>query len=54
MEHPNELPFNYLNEKFKKMGPKGVLTKEEVVAMIAWILTMQDYGLSITLQQLKM
>jgi hypothetical protein len=27
MEHPNELPFNYLNEKSKKMGPRGVLTK---------------------------
>jgi hypothetical protein len=27
MEYPNELPFNYLNEKSKKMGPRGVLTK---------------------------
>jgi hypothetical protein len=44
MEHPNELPFNYLNEKSKKMEPRGVLTKEEDVAMIAWILTMQECG----------
>jgi hypothetical protein len=43
-----------LNEKSKKMGPRGVLTKEEDVAMITWILTMEDCGLSITLQQLKM
>jgi hypothetical protein len=43
-----------LNGKSKKMGPRGVLTKEEDVAMIAWILTMQECGLSITLQQLKM
>ncbi len=28
MEHPNELPFNYLNGKFKKMGPRGVLTNK--------------------------
>jgi hypothetical protein len=47
MEHPNELPFYYLNGKSKKMGPRGVLTKEEDVAMIAWILTMQECGLSI-------
>jgi hypothetical protein len=54
MEHPNELPFDYLNGKSKKMGPGGVLTKEKDAAMIAWILTMQECGLSITLQQLKM
>jgi hypothetical protein len=51
MEHPNELPFNYLNGKSKKMGLRDVA---EDVAMIAWILTMQECGLSITLQQLKM
>jgi len=49
-----ELPFDYLNRKSKKMGPRGVLTKEKDVAMIAWILTMQECGLSIALQQLKM
>jgi hypothetical protein len=54
MEHPNELPFNYSNGKSKKMGLRGVLTTEEDVVMITWILTMQECGLSITLQQLKM
>jgi hypothetical protein len=29
MEHPNELPFDYLNGKSKKMGLRGVLTKKE-------------------------
>jgi len=53
MEHPNELPFNYLNGKSKKMGPRGVLIKEDAI-MIAWILTLQECGLSITFQQLKM
>jgi len=43
-----------LNGKSKKMGPRGVLTKEEDVAMIAWILTMHDCELYITLHQLKM
>jgi hypothetical protein len=46
MEHPNELPFDYLNEKSKKMGLGGVFTKEEDATMIAWIL-IQEYGLSI-------
>ncbi len=54
MEHPNKLPFAYVNEKSKKMGPRGVLTKEEDATMITWILTIQECGLSITLQQLKM
>jgi hypothetical protein len=54
MEHPNELPFDYLNGKSKEMGPRGVLTKKEDAAMITWILTMQECGLSITLEQLKM
>ncbi len=45
-----------LNEKTKskKMGLEGVLTKEEDVTMITWTLTMQECGLSINLQQLKM
>ncbi len=46
--------FDHLNEKSKskKMGLIGVLTKEDVV-VITWTLTMQEYGLSISLQQLK-
>jgi hypothetical protein len=51
MEHSNELPFNYLNGKSKKMGLIGVHTKEEDVTMVTWILAMQECGLSITLQQ---
>jgi hypothetical protein len=54
MEHPNELPCDYLNGKSKKMGLGGVLTKEEDATMIAWILIMQECGMSITLQLLKM
>jgi hypothetical protein len=54
MEHSNNLPFAYMNEKSKKMGPRGVLTKEEDAAMITSLLTIQECGLSITLQQLKM
>jgi hypothetical protein len=54
MEHPNERPSNYLNGKSKKMGLGGVLTKEEDATMIAWILIMQECGVSITLRQLKM
>ncbi len=37
----------------KKIGPLGVLTKEEDEAIITWVLNMQECGLSITLQQLK-
>jgi len=46
--------FDHLNEKSKSkmMGLRGVLTKEDVV-VITWTLTMQEYGLSINLQQLK-
>jgi hypothetical protein len=40
MEHPIEFPFDYLNGKSKKMGLRGVFTKEEDATMIAWILTM--------------
>jgi hypothetical protein len=44
---------NHLNGKTKsmKMGPRGVLTN---AIMITWTLTMQECGLSINLQQLKM
>jgi hypothetical protein len=38
----------------KKMRPGSVLIKEKDATMIAWILTMQECRLSITLQQLKM
>jgi hypothetical protein len=34
----------------KKPGPIGVLIKEENKVVIAWILAMQEVGLSITLQ----
>jgi len=46
--------FDHVNEKSKskKMELGGVLTKDDVV-MITWTLTMQEYGLSISLQQLK-
>jgi len=36
------------------MGPTNVLTKEKDVTLVAWILGMQECGLSITLQKLKM
>ncbi len=36
------------------MGPKGVLTEEKDATMITWTLTMDECGLSISLQQLKM
>jgi hypothetical protein len=54
------IPFNslsnHLNGKIrsKKMGPTSVLTKEKDVTLVAWILGMQECGLSITLQKLKM
>ncbi len=36
------------------MGPTSVFTKEKDVTLVAWILGMQECGLSITLQKLKM
>jgi hypothetical protein len=47
---------NHLNGKTKsrKMGPKGVLTEKEDAIVIKWTLNMQECGLSISLQQLKM
>lgn len=36
------------------MGPRGVLTKKKDVAVIKWTLDMQECGLSVSLQQLKM
>jgi hypothetical protein len=48
--------FNHLNgeTKSKKMGPRGVLIEEEDSIVIAWTLAMQECGLCISLQQLKM
>jgi hypothetical protein len=47
---------NHLNGKIRsrKMGPIGVLIKEEDAIMITWTLIMQECGLSINLQQMKM
>jgi hypothetical protein len=47
---------DHLNGKIKsnKMGPKRVLIKEEDAILIKWTLDMQECGLSISLQQLKM
>jgi hypothetical protein len=47
--------FDHLNKKTRsrKMGLRGVLTKEEDVVVIKWTSNMQECGLSISLQQLK-
>jgi hypothetical protein len=47
---------NHLNRKSRsrKMGSRGVFTKEEDVVVIKWTLDMQKCKLSISLQQLKM
>ncbi len=47
---------DHLNGKTKsrKMGPRGVLIEKKDSEVIAWTLTMQECGLSINLQQLKM
>ncbi len=52
---PNSL-FDHLNEKTSngKMGLASVLTQEEDVMVVAWILKMQECAFSITLQQFKM
>jgi hypothetical protein len=46
--------FYYMNGKnrSKKMGLRGVLIEKEGALVIAWTLTMQECGLSISLQQL--
>jgi hypothetical protein len=36
------------------MGVKDVLTNEEDVIVMAWVLAMQKVGMSITMHQLKM
>jgi hypothetical protein len=48
--------YDHMNgkSKSKRMGPKGVLIEEKDSTMIAWTLTMQEGGLSISLQQLNM
>jgi hypothetical protein len=38
----------------KKMGPPGMLTKEEDAAIYEWILVMGNCSLSISLNQLKL
>ncbi len=38
------------NIRSKKHGPLGVLRDEKEVAIVDWILDMQECGLSITLQ----
>jgi hypothetical protein len=47
---------NHSNGKTRsrKMGPRGVRIKVEDSAVITWTLAMQECGLSIRLQQLKM
>jgi len=53
---PMSTLYDHMNGKFKsgKMGPRGVLIEEKDSTMIAWTLTMQECGLSISLQQLNM
>ncbi len=46
--HPNG------KTRSRKMGPRGVLIKVEDLGVIAWTLAMQECGLSISRQQLKM
>jgi hypothetical protein len=41
------------NTRSRKIGPSNVLIEEEDEAIVAWVLSMQECGLSITLQQLK-
>jgi hypothetical protein len=47
--------FDHLNGKTisRKIGPSSVLTKEEDEVVVALVLSMQECGLSITLQQFK-
>jgi hypothetical protein len=55
MEHPNEFPYSPPKWKTrpKKMVPRSVLT-QEATTMTTWTLVMQECGLYISLQQLKM
>jgi hypothetical protein len=48
--------FNHLYGKtrFKKVRPIVVLTTKENQVVVSWVLVLQDVGLSISLQQLKM
>jgi hypothetical protein len=48
---PNHL---YGKIRSKKIGPTSVLIAKEDQMVIFWVLAMQDVGLSISLQQLKM
>jgi hypothetical protein len=47
---------NHLHGKrrFKKTGPTSVQIAKEDQAVVSWVLALQDFGLSISWQQLKM
>jgi hypothetical protein len=38
----------------KKVGPQGMLKEHEDETMVTWVPNMQNVGLSINIQQLKM
>jgi hypothetical protein len=44
----------YGKRRLKKIGPTSVLIAKEDQMVVSWVLAMQDVGLSISLQQLKM
>jgi len=44
----------YGKTRFRKPKPASVLIVEEDQAMVVWVFSMQEVGLSINLQQLKM
>ncbi len=48
--------FDHLYGKIRsrKVGPVGVLITKEDQAVVFWVLVLQDVGLLINLQQLKM
>jgi len=53
---PLTLLFDHLYGKIRsrKVGPVGVLITKEDQAVVFWVLVLQDVGLLINLQQLKM
>ncbi len=53
---PLNFIYDHLNRqtRSRKMGVKDVLTNEEDVIVMAWVLAMQKVGMSITMHQLKM
>jgi hypothetical protein len=44
----------YGKTRSRKLRKVGVLTVKEDQAMVTWVFSMQEVGLSISLQQLKM